>query len=234
MRLGRPRLPSPPRAKRATAAQPTRCLPAPLHRSFLRAFSEDRLFAEFPSLCEGTSFWLSTMRESSRRVIGGVQVFIRSLLRGHQRPSIYGKNRDSFSTRGRFPDVGALVRPGRKMQVGERILFGEGELEAGSVARPLGLRMLRFTSQVRAMSAASWASGATFLFPRTSSAPMNQRPRTLPNRFRKRPGAIAAPTARPSLSTEILETSGARGVEICELTLHVGLGTFSAHSQRNT
>jgi len=44
--------------------------------------------------------------------------------------------------------------------------------------------------------------------------------------FAKRPGAIAAPTAGLHFSTEILEKIRARGVEIRELTLNVGLGTF--------
>jgi S-adenosylmethionine:tRNA ribosyltransferase-isomerase len=44
--------------------------------------------------------------------------------------------------------------------------------------------------------------------------------------FARNPGAIAAPTAGLHFSTEILEKIRARGVEICELTLHVGLGTF--------
>src|SRR5207244_8595534 len=42
----------------------------------------------------------------------------------------------------------------------------------------------------------------------------------------KQPREFAAPTSSPHLSTEIINSIRARGVEICELTLHVGLGTF--------
>ncbi len=44
--------------------------------------------------------------------------------------------------------------------------------------------------------------------------------------FAKHSGAIAAPTAGLHFTTAILERLGRRGVEICELTLDVGLGTF--------
>ena len=44
--------------------------------------------------------------------------------------------------------------------------------------------------------------------------------------FAKNPGAIAAPTAGLHFSEEILRQIRARGVEKCELTLNIGLGTF--------
>src|SRR6267142_3979953 len=55
----------------------------------LQEFSKTVSSWSFPVSCEATSFWLSTMRESFRRVYsGGVQAFIRTLFRGPLRPSI--------------------------------------------------------------------------------------------------------------------------------------------------
>ncbi len=56
-----------------------------------------------------------------------------------------------------------------------------------------------------------------------TNPPISERYQTV---FASRPGAIAAPTAGLHFTPEILESIRARGVEICELTLHVGLGTF--------
>lgn len=44
--------------------------------------------------------------------------------------------------------------------------------------------------------------------------------------FAKERGSVAAPTASLNLTDELLEKIKAKGVEIVELTLHVGLGTF--------
>lgn len=44
--------------------------------------------------------------------------------------------------------------------------------------------------------------------------------------FAKEKGSVAAPTASLNLTNEVLESVKNKGVKVCELTLHVGLGTF--------
>ena len=44
--------------------------------------------------------------------------------------------------------------------------------------------------------------------------------------YAKRPGSVAAPTAGLHLTDELLRQLGDRGLEICRVTLHVGMGTF--------
>jgi S-adenosylmethionine:tRNA ribosyltransferase-isomerase len=122
----------------------------------------------------------------------------------------------------------ALVRPGRKMHTGERVLFGDGELECAVLARgELGLRTLRFVSHNQhAIGEHLERLGHVPLPPyidRADEISDRERYQTV---FAKNPGAVAAPTAGLHFSNQILESIRARGVEICELTLHVGLGTF--------
>jgi S-adenosylmethionine:tRNA ribosyltransferase-isomerase len=122
----------------------------------------------------------------------------------------------------------ALVRQGRKMQVGARVLFGQGKLEGEVIARgELGERTIRF----RAHDAISVSEhfeelGHVPLPPyidREDEPGDRDRYQTV---FATQPGAVAAPTAGLHFTPEILQAIRDRGVEICELTLDVGLGTF--------
>src|SRR5690242_8951487 len=191
---------------------------------------EDRRFAEFPELLKGNELLVF----NNPRVIPA-RLFGRRAGVHSQPPSRTTKSEhltgtvEVFLTRQLELDLWeALVRPGRKMQIRERVLFGEGELEAEVVSRgPLGLRTLRFTSQNEGTVSQHFERLGHVPLPpyieREDETSDRDRYQTV---FAKRPGAIAAPTAGLHFSNEILEKVRARGVEICEITLHVGLGTF--------
>jgi len=191
---------------------------------------KDRLFTEFLTLLRGDELLVfNNARVIPARLFGrraGVHAQLPSL--ATRTEQLTGEVEIFLSREIDSETWEALVRPGRKMQVGERVLFGEGELEAEVLSRGrLGLRTLRFISHDRSnLSSHFERLGHVPLPPyieRADEASDRERYQTV---FAKRPGAIAAPTAGLHFSPEILEKIGARGVEICELTLHVGLGTF--------
>jgi len=120
------------------------------------------------------------------------------------------------------------------MHTGERVLFGHGELECEVLARgELGLRTLRFVSHSQhAIGEHFERLGHVPLPPYIDRADETSDRERYQTVFAKNPGAVAAPTAGLHFSNQILEKIRARGVEICELTLDVGLGTFQPiHSE---
>jgi len=122
----------------------------------------------------------------------------------------------------------ALVRPGKKLPIGEKVYFGKRELEGEIVTRgERGLRTIAFYAK----------NGKTVeenleLLGHMPLPPYIDRPDDLNDReryqtvFAAQPGAVAAPTAGLHFTSEIFDRIRVRGCEICELTLDVGLGTF--------
>jgi S-adenosylmethionine:tRNA ribosyltransferase-isomerase len=125
-----------------------------------------------------------------------------------------------------------LVRPGRKIGVGEHLVFGSsgvgesGELQAEVVARAeFGERRLRFADTPNFFGLVE-RIGHVPLPPyisRADAASDHERYQTVYARER---GSVAAPTAGLHFTTEVFQRLAARGVETAEITLHVGLGTF--------
>jgi S-adenosylmethionine:tRNA ribosyltransferase-isomerase len=206
---------------------------------FLDRFSgvfEDRMFTEFPALLRGDELLvLNNARVIPARLFGRrAGVHSQPPSRATKTEHLTGRVEILLTRQLDSQTWEALVRPGRKMQVGERVFFGEGELEAEVLSRgQLGLRTLRFTSHDQSnLTQHLERLGHVPLPPyieRIDESSDRERYQTV---FAKRPGAIAAPTAGLHFSTEILEKVQARGVEICELTLQIGLGTFQPiHSE---
>jgi S-adenosylmethionine:tRNA ribosyltransferase-isomerase len=123
-------------------------------------------------------------------------------------------------------DWEALVRPGRKVGLGERLWVEGQNLQAEVIGRgSYGLRQIRF-SGVPDVLAAIERAGHVPLPPyiRRGDEPADrERYQTV---FASRSAAVAAPTAGLHFTKETLGKIRARGAEICEITLEVGLGTF--------
>ncbi len=123
----------------------------------------------------------------------------------------------------------ALMRPARKIGVGERISFDEkSKLVAEVIARgEFGERTLRFNA-VPDFFAAVEKVGHVPLPPyidRPDRREDRERYQTVYARADAR-GSVAAPTAGLHFTPQVLGQIRERGIEMAEITLHVGLGTF--------
>ncbi len=127
-----------------------------------------------------------------------------------------------------------LVRPGRKVRTGEVLIFGAGQLEAEVVGRgEYGARRVRLKAPEGNIQAAIDRLGHVPLPPyiRRPDAPADRE--TYQTVYAKVRGAVAAPTAGFHFTERIINELRARGGETCEITLHVGLGTFQpVHAER--
>ena len=123
-------------------------------------------------------------------------------------------------------DWECLVRPGRKIGMGERLFFGDGKIRAEVVARgTFGERTIRF-DPVPDFFAEIEHIGHVPLPPyidRSDSLTDRTRYQTV---YARESGSVAAPTAGLHFTPEILTQLRQRGIETAEITLHVGLGTF--------
>ncbi|MGD0732482.1 MAG: tRNA preQ1(34) S-adenosylmethionine ribosyltransferase-isomerase QueA [Terracidiphilus sp.] len=125
----------------------------------------------------------------------------------------------------------ALVRPGRKVAIGEQLVFrapsGTVELEAEVMDRgSFGERLLRF-EPVDDFFAVLDRIGHMPLPPyirRDDADADRERYQTV---FSREAGSVAAPTAGLHFTQPMLDALAARGVEVARITLHVGLGTFA-------
>lgn len=125
----------------------------------------------------------------------------------------------------------ALVKPGRKVGVGERLMFGapsgEVALEADVIGRSdFGERLLRF-APVDDFFAVLDHIGHMPLPPYIRREDVRADRARYQTVFARERGSVAAPTAGLHFTPEILEAVTARGVEVARVTLHVGLGTFA-------
>ncbi len=190
----------------------------------------DGRFAQFPSLLNPGD--LLVLNDS--RVIPARLYARRTLRREREKPT--GRIEVMLTEPAAEPNQWrALVRPGRKIAIGERLVFpapsGEIVLQAEVLERgPFGERLLEFAPPQDATD--EFFSildhiGHVPLPPyihRTDADADRERYQTVYARER---GSVAAPTAGLHFTRQTLEAIAARGVEIARVTLHVGLGTFA-------
>src|SRR5262245_21829699 len=123
----------------------------------------------------------------------------------------------------------ALMHPGQKLKPGARVAFDGAISIQGEVLERhfFGRRLIRlWTENGTAVSAAVDAIGHVPLPPyikRDDSDTDRDRYQTV---FARERGSAAAPTAGLHFTPALVTELRARGVELAEITLHVGYGTF--------
>lgn len=117
-----------------------------------------------------------------------------------------------------------LCKPGRKMQVGNTVLFGNGELTATvTEVKEDGNRIVEFQYEGIFLEVLE-RLGKMPLPPYIKEELQNQeRYQTV---YSREVGSAAAPTAGLHFTNELLDQIRAKGIKTAFVTLHVGLGTF--------
>ena len=117
-----------------------------------------------------------------------------------------------------------LVRPGKKVREGRRMTFLPGELEAEcEEVLESGNRIIRFDFDgiwEEILDKAGTVPLPPYIHEKLSDP---ERYQTV---YSKESGSAAAPTAGLHFTEELLTDLKAKGIILCEVTLHVGLGTF--------
>jgi len=119
-----------------------------------------------------------------------------------------------------------LVRPGKKIKPGTKLIFGDNELTAEVISEVEGgNRLIRFKCHDNADFTTTLEKlGKTPLPPYIhEELEDSERYQTV---YSKTAGSAAAPTAGLHFTEELLNEAAARGVDVRFITLHVGLGTF--------
>ena len=117
-----------------------------------------------------------------------------------------------------------LVKPGRKMQIGQEAIFGEGQLKCTVTdIREDGNRVVKFHYEGIFLEVLE-SLGKMPLPPYIKAELADQeRYQTV---YSREVGSAAAPTAGLHWTPELLKKAEEKGVQLAFVTLHVGLGTF--------
>lgn len=219
-----------------------------LHLSAENGAFEDRQFREFPDLLRpGDLLVFNNTRVFPARLYGrrgglnsqplsSHNPASRDFLRGRIEVLLTRQLRDDPN------EWECLVRPGRKIGVGEHLFFGDhDQLQAEVIHRgTFGERKIRFARPVCGQPSAVQSGEARQLdffeiLERIGHIPLppyiaredapSDRDRYQTVYARER-GSVAAPTAGLHFTPEILSRIHSRGIETAQITLHVGLGTF--------
>ncbi len=125
----------------------------------------------------------------------------------------HGKNSDHHSS---------LVMYRRKIRPGQILRVGDAEMRVETVHEN-GTAVIRSNDDLWELAERAGQVPLPPYMHRDEEPGDRERYQTV---FAKEKGSVAAPTASLNLTKELLQKIQSRGVEIVEITLHVGIGTF--------
>jgi S-adenosylmethionine:tRNA ribosyltransferase-isomerase len=193
----------------------------------------DREFADFPSLLHPDDLLvLNNSRVFPARLLGrraGLRSQPVSPRNPASRTFLQGEVEVLLTRQQNEWEWQALVHPGKKLGIGEKVCFGTDagpELQAEIIGRgEYGERTLRF-EPVKNFFALLEQLGHVPLPPYINRKDRREDRERYQTVYAKERGSVAAPTAGLHFTPDTLAEIRNRGVEIAEITLHVGLGTF--------
>ncbi|HJM16268.1 MAG TPA: tRNA preQ1(34) S-adenosylmethionine ribosyltransferase-isomerase QueA, partial [Flavobacteriales bacterium] len=123
-----------------------------------------------------------------------------------------------------------LVDPARKIRIGNKLYFGENdeliaEVIDNTTSRGRTLRFL-FDGTHEEFQETLDLLGQTPLPKHIDRDPTEQDDERYQTIYAKEKGSVAAPTAGLHFSKQLMKRMEIKGVNLAEVTLHVGLGTF--------
>lgn len=189
-----------------------RLLVAPRHGGAI----QHRIFRDLPEFLRPTDVLVinetrvSAVRLFGRRATGAeIEAFL-------LRPALeYGP--DTYA---------ALVRPGRRVRIGDHVEFEEAGLTAEALSdTPDGGRVLRFTARDGGDVTERLEERGRVPLPPYITAPLGNKER-YQTVYATTPGSAAAPTAGLHFTPDLLASIQTMGVRIVPVRLDVGLGTF--------
>lgn len=118
----------------------------------------------------------------------------------------------------------SIVRPGNKLHIGTKVIFGEGLLEAEILdTMPGGTRKVKFN--YKGIFNEILDQIGLMPLPPYIHEELKQKDR-YQTVYAQYEGSAAAPTAGLHFTPELLKNIKEKGIEIANVTLHVGIGTF--------
>ena len=124
-----------------------------------------------------------------------------------------------------------LAKPAKRIKVGSIISFGNGELKAKCTAiGEEGIRIVEFLYEGIFLEILDKLG--TMPLPPYIKTKLNDKDR-YQTVYAKNIGSAAAPTAGLHFTKELLSKIEKKGIKICYITLHVGLGTFRPVNVQN-